>query len=511
MYDVIIFTENTDPMQIAIPLGGFKVASVLRKNGFSTLVVNHLSTYSMIEIKNLIDLVVNAETKVIGFSTTFLRFVDTNTSLYTKTNLDTVFPQGKAFEDEVINYIKYKNDNIKIIVGGTKTSATYYNTNIDYVFLGYSETSIIDLMNHLTIQLPLPNSIVNQHGITVIDDRKALSYKFTEDKMIWEKTDIVNHKLLPIEIGRGCIFKCKFCSYPLNGKKNLDFIKNSEIIYEELLENYTKFGIVHYFIVDDTFNDHIIKLKAIEAAVARLPFQPKFWCYTRLDLLCTNKDMVDVMYNIGVRAMYFGIETLNLQTGRTIGKGYDRVKQIAMIQYIKDRYPDVAMHGSFIAGLPNESVESIKQTCFQLANGEIPLDSWMIRPFLLFKPEANSFMSELDANYENYGYNIEATVENLLLWKNEHLSIKEASDLSTECITHSRNSEYFRVPGHDSFELINFGYNFETTSKTPFNRFRYDIVMEKDVPKFIETYKTELLSILGSDQKLDNDISSTVC
>jgi radical SAM superfamily enzyme YgiQ (UPF0313 family) len=30
-------------------------------------------------------------------------------------------------------------------------------------------------------------------------------------------------KVLPIEIARGCIFKCKFCSYPLNGKQNLDF------------------------------------------------------------------------------------------------------------------------------------------------------------------------------------------------------------------------------------------------------------------------------------------------
>ena len=320
MYDVVIFTENTDPMQIAIPLGGFKVASVLRKNNFPTLVVNHLSTYSMAEIKNIIDLTISVNTLVVGFSSTFLRFVDTDTSAYTKSTIDTIFPQGKEFEDEVISYIRQKNENIKFIVGGTKTTAEYYNTNIDYVFLGYSETSIIDLMRHLTENIALPNSTVNQFGITIVDDRKALSYKFTEDKMIWEKTDVVNHKLLPIEIGRGCIFRCKFCSFPLNGKKSLDFIKQAEIIYEELMENYTKFGISHYFIVDDTFNDHILKLKSIEEVIARLPFKPKFWCYTRLDLLCTNAGMIDVMYNIGVRAMYFGIETLNLQTGRIIGK-----------------------------------------------------------------------------------------------------------------------------------------------------------------------------------------------
>jgi radical SAM superfamily enzyme YgiQ (UPF0313 family) len=497
MYDAIIFTDNTDEIQISLPLGGFKIASVLRKNGYPTLVVNHLSTFTADEIKKLVDLVVTEQTKIVGFSTTFFRDVESDSD-GSHLGFDTVFPQGKAFEDEILTYIKTKNNNVKFVAGGTKTYPKYENTNIDYVFMGYSETSIIDLLRHLTTSSSLPNSYLNENGIVIVDDKKALSYNFTRDKMIWEKTDIVNHQVLPIEIGRGCIFRCKFCSYPLNGKKNLDYIKQTEIIYQELLDNYTRFGITHYFIVDDTFNDHIDKLKAIESAVKRLSFQPKFWCYARLDLLCTNEGMLDVLYRIGVRAMYFGIETLNLSTGRLIGKGYDRQKQIAMIRYIRDTYPDMALHGSFIAGLPKESVNSIQQTCDQLATGQIPLHSWMIKAFVIFKNDETAFNSELDINYDKYGYTIESEYQNMLIWKNEETTMLAAHDIATKCISDSRTKDYFCVPGHDSFEMVNFGYDQRETMRTSFKDFKWDIIKSGVVSDFIANYKSQLFEILNA-------------
>lgn len=488
MYDVIIFTENTNELQISIPLGGYKIASVLRKNGFSTLVVNHLSTFSTDEFKKLIDLIVTDKTKLIGFSTTFLQNLDSSSFL----GIETVFPQGKEMEDEIVDYIKTKNSKVKLAAGGTKTSPMYFNTNIDYVFMGYSEVSIVNLMNHLTQGTDLPNSHVNMHNITIIDDRKAPTYNFTTDSMIWDKSDIINHKVLPFEIGRGCIFKCKFCSFPLNGKKKLDYIKEAELIYHELLENFINFGISHYLIVDDTFNDHILKLKAIESVIHKLPFQPKFWCYTRLDLLCSNPDMVDVMYNIGVRAMYFGIETLDITAGKLIGKGYDRKKQIEMVQYIRQKYPTMSMHGSFIAGLPGETLDSVRHTCSQLENGEIPLNSWMTRPFILFKNDAYTFNSDLDLNYKSYGYEVIGENGNMLLWKNEFTNIEQAFEVTNECNRISKTKDYFYLPGHDSFELINFGYDFEEVSQVPYKNFRWDIVQDHDVPNFIAEYKQQL-------------------
>lgn len=503
MYDVIIFTENTDPMQIAIPLGAFKVASVLRKNDYSTLVVNHLSTFTIEELKKLLDSAIGDNTKLVGFSTTFMRSVKEadGKKVYAMLGTDTVFPQGKEFEDVIIAYIKSKNKNIKIIAGGGRVSETYYNSNIDYVFMGYSESSIIDLMDHLLLDKELPNSTVNEFGITVVDDRKAPRYDFTKDSMVWEKTDVVNHKVLPIEVGRGCIFKCKFCSFPLNGKKRLDYIKEAEIIYQELLDNYVKFGVEHYFIVDDTFNDHILKLKAIEEVVSRLPFQPKFWCYTRLDLLCTNPEMVPTMYNLGVRGMFFGIETLHKESGLIIGKGYDRNKQISMIKHIRETYPDISMHGSFIAGLPKEPLDSIKLTCDQLRNGEILLHSWNVQPLCIFSKTALSFNSDITLYPEHYGYTIKGEVPSnagILFWENEHTSFEEVIKIASECVTTSRTKDYFKVPSHDSFELVNYGYDLKTTMSTSHKDFGWQKVEDIQVEHFIDDYKQQLFDILDA-------------
>ena len=501
MYDAVFFTENTDPMQISLPLGAYKVASVLRKNGYKTLVVNHLSWFSLDELLKLVEKVVSETTLVVGFSTTFLQKIDVNDSGEKEVSYigtDTVFPQGKEIEDQVITHIKKINPNVKLIVGGTKTSPSYSNTNFDYVFLGYSETSIINLMLHLTKSEVLPKSHVNQYGITIVDDRTAPNYKFTHDRMVWQETDIINHKLLPIEIGRGCIFRCKFCSFPLNGKKAVDYNKDPEVIYQELLDCYQKFGITHFMIVDDTFNDHMDKLATIEQAVKRLPFEPKFWCYTRLDLLCTNEGMIDVMHRIGVRAMLFGIETLDQNTGRIIGKGYDRQKQINMIRYIRNTYPDMSMHGNFIAGLPRESLDSIKLTMQQLQNGDIPLHSWMIKPLYIFQQDFSSFNSDLNLNYPSYGYEITENYKGMLVWKNEFTTFAEADSLSSNCMQNSRGKPYFNVPGHDSFELVNFGYEFHKTMNTPFSEFRWDIVKSGVVEKFVREYKEQLYHLLDA-------------
>lgn len=499
MYDAVLFTENTNEIQISIPLGAFKVASVLRKHGYPTLVVNHMSAFSLEEFKKIIDIAVSDQTKIVGFSTTFLqkKEIRNGEEVFVPVEFDTLFPQGKEFEIECISYIKSKNPNVKILSGGGKTIPECSNINVDYAFIGYSETSIVNLMDHIVSDSPLNKSFVNQSGITIVDDRTAPNYRFVDDSMVWQDTDIVNHKVLPIEIGRGCIFKCKFCSFPLNGKKNLDYMKDPNLIYEELLDNYNRFGIYHYLIVDDTFNDHVGKLQSLEEVIKKLPFQPLFWCYTRLDLLCTRPETLPMLYNIGVRAMYFGIETLDLTAGRIIGKGYDRTKQIAMISHIRETYPDVSMHGGFIAGLPKEPLDSIKLTCSQLANGEIPLHSWMIRPlFINENTTALNFNSDINVNYKSYGYESTGTHSGYILWKNEHTDIFEAGAVSRQCMSDSRQKDYFKIPGHDSFEMVNFGYDFHDIHLTPFVDFRWDIVKTELFPKFITDYKSQLFNML---------------
>ena len=506
MFNVILFTDVTDNI-VSIPaIGAYKCAHVLRKNNFSCLVVNHLNDWTITELRALLDIAIDNSTLLVGFSNSFYRKVvksenNSGPTIMEDINTDSVFPQGFDFENEVISFIRCKNKNIKTVVGGNKAHSMISNKNIDYVCIGYSEISIVNLANHLHSGQPLNNSTKNIFGRIIIDDRFAKSYHFSSEDMEWLDIDVVNHKCLPIEIGRGCIFKCKFCSYPMNGKQALDFVKQPELLYKELSDNFEKFGISNYMIVDDTFNDHEEKLNSILSVTKRLKFQPKFWGYHRLDLLCTRPDTVHTLYELGIRSMYFGIETLNLETGRIIGKGFDRAKQISRIEYLKNTYPDLSLHGSFIVGLPKESISQVTNTYNQLMNQTIPLDSWFVQYMKIFKPSMNSYPSEISLDYEKYGY-LDAGTEknsNLINWKNEYMDYQTAKMISMDFMRESQISSVMKLPGNLAIQLTTLGYDLLSATKILNKDFDFNKVEMSIRPSFVKEYKQTLLKLLSID------------
>ena len=499
----------TSNMLSTIYVGPYKIAHQLRKAGYSCLVVNHLSEYTEQELKSLIDLSVSEQTMLAGFSTTFLlekpdQNPDRPTPPQNKLGPSTVFPQGKEFEDRIIKYLRTKNPKIKTMAGGHGVSENYQNKNIDFVLIGYSEISSVNLADYVSKGVTLNRSYKNIHGRIIIDDRKADQYVFPDSDMVWQDIDIVNHQMLPIEIGRGCIFKCKFCAFPMNGKQQLDFVKKPDILYHELLKNYNDFGITKYMIVDDTFNDHVEKLEAIKEQVKRLPFQPTFWAYQRLDLLCTRPETLQMVYDIGLRSVFFGIETLNPRTGRIIGKGFDRAKQIVMIRRIKDEYPEIACHGSFIAGLPHESKESIFETFEALRSGFIPLDSWQINGLRIDKKKDQAFASDIMLDYKKYGYKdignrdgreIEGTVN----WENEFMTAGEANDIANTFMVESKQLDHFKMMTQFAFHLQTMGYDFNQIKGIPHKEFGWHNCEWEVKPKFISEHKRQLIELIKKD------------
>jgi hypothetical protein len=343
---------------------------------------------------------------------------------------------------------------------------------------------------------PIPNATKNIWGVTVIKNQVASDYDFKNSNFQWASTDVINTRVLPIEIARGCIFKCKFCSYPMNGKNNLDFVRDAELIRNELQRNYDHFGVLDYSILDDTFNDNEYKLNLMLEAVQKLNFQPVFWAYTRLDLL-TTKQHVNKLYDIGLRSFYFGIETMNPKTGRIIGKGFDRNRQIETIQDISSRYPDVAMHGSFIIGLPEESKESVIETFEKCFNQEIPLHSWLFKALRLYKPSMSAWSSDLDINYLKYGYKLLPTPEDsaMINWQNSFMDCFEAADLAKQFHDLSMNSNHMMASGTTVWPLKNYGYSQEYLHNLGVKDINWHQITQ-DKENFVTTYKQQLLSII---------------
>ncbi len=448
MYQVIILTGAAGPGAKIPQLGPYKCANALRANGISCLVVGNMLHYSIDEINELLDHAVSEHTLMIGVSTTFLPMeqqMDKNdqhveqTDSYrnSKSIVDKYRPYDTGFDAEVLYRLRNKFPNLKFIAGGANVAPERETAWLDFMCIGYSESSIVNVARHLLHGDAIPESRKNVFGTVIVNDPTAKLYDFQNEVMTWLPEDIVTHTKLPIEMGRGCIFNCKFCSYPMRGKDKLDYLKFTDCLRQELMHNYENYGITFYCITDDTFNDSKEKLIAVRDMVRTLPFQPNFWCYARLDLIAVNLETIDMLYEIGIRSMFFGIETLDRRSGLTIGKGFAKEKLISTVKIIKQKYPDVLLLGSFIIGTPYESVESVIETNRLLCSGEFPLDQWRYTPLKIWRPTTVNktvWLSEFDLNWEKYGY---TEVDNppdqvKIFWKNQEMDYFKASELARD-------------------------------------------------------------------------------
>jgi len=505
MYDFIFFTDVTDTLLTYKSIGAYKCANSLRQHGYSVLVVDHLHTFTRQEFRNILEVSVTEQTKFIGFSSTFLKKInkqvkDKPTQFEYMNSVDHFFfPQGPEFENEMIDYLHTINPDCKVVMGGFMAHPNLQNKNIDYTILGFAEDGVVNLARHLESGEPLRHARKNLWGITVIDNKTAQGYDFQNSKFRWEDSDVLNHRVLPIEVSRGCIFKCSFCSYPMIGKKNNDYIRLPEILAKELQENYDRFGVKDYFVLDDTFNDNEYKIDALLKAVRSLTFQPLFWAYVRLDLL-TTKQHVDKLYEIGLRGMYFGIETLNPQTGRAIKKGHNRELQIETIQHIRSKYGDeINMNGNFIIGLPYESIESVTDTYQRLKSGEIPLHSYRFNGLVLKRADFQTWTSELSRDYDKFGYTVlpEEHDDDLgMKWTNEYMDRDTAWNLANTWTEEAQQNPDYRISDQLGISLINYGYDRTFLRSTKYNELDWAHIERVKKVEFMDNYKKQLFDHL---------------
>jgi radical SAM superfamily enzyme YgiQ (UPF0313 family) len=312
----------------------------------------------------------------------------------------------------------------------------------------------------------------------------------------------MSNEVLPLEIARGCVFSCKFCNYILNGKKNHDYIKQYDIIRSELEYNYKTYGITTYTILDDTFNDSEVKLDRMLEVVKSLSFKPRFWCYTRLDLLSKHPHTIQKMIDIGICAMYFGIETFNKKTGTIIGKGYSPAEQIKTINLIKDTYKsDISLFGSFIIGLPEEKPVSVVKSFNRIVNGEIKLDTWAFKPLNIYKKNNYNWDSAFGVDLTKYGYqelpgDEEASTVN---WSNPYLTNTEARELAEQFAERQKTAR--KIGGQYIFEYMNLGFTFEELNDKTINDIGMQTVNNR-YEQFIIKYKDKLTRHLNDNKQI---------
>ncbi|MGZ3724798.1 MAG: B12-binding domain-containing radical SAM protein [Pseudobdellovibrio sp.] len=431
MAQAIIFNATTKyfgetALGLYRPAGAYKFASVLRERGYDVEVVEFLNYWQIDDIKKFLKNHCNAETLFIGWSTSF-------------------FNIKKGTYDELIDWVRTNYPHIKLIAGGYQPTFANLN-NLDYYIYSYAEGVIDDLMNHIK---GLPNNLktepMNEGRSLFVDCLR--DYRLNDwgnPKINYAPSDFIwPEECLTIELSRGCVFQCKFCSFPITNKKGIDHIRTEESLYQELQSNYDLYGTTSYIISDETVNDSIVKLEALRNAVKRLSFKPDFSGFFRVDLIYTYPQSIQLLKECNVVGMHFGIETFHHKSGIAIGKGLAPDKVKATLQRIREEMgPDVNTMGSFIVGLPYEPIDSLYETLAWLEKPDCPLTSWLWFGLDIPNSKAKLQTSYFSNNFQKYGYESLGVCkenEKSIHWKLPYLDYYSAYNLSLELLKKSAN------------------------------------------------------------------------
>lgn len=517
--NVILISDETDVLGMSSLLGPFKVAHILKEHGIEVAMIHHASSLTFEEITAILKEIISDQTLLVGINNFFYASVenvketDDGGIVLSEIDPGSFLPHGKSKNIELKNLIKSLNPRIKTVLGGPSATDAEYNKDFDYIVLGYAETSIINLVDHLMTSCPLEKSYKSIYGPIVLTDKVASNYNFSLSHMSYDPDwSILPGSVLNLEVGRGCIFKCAFCAFPFNGKKKNDYVRSKESILAELMDNYNKFGVTRYLMGDDTFNDSVEKCKMIYEISQQLPFKLQWWAYIRLDLLAAHPETIDYLFNSGLTATLFGIETLNPKTASIIGKGGSREKLFKTVADIKAKWGDsVSLNGSFIYGLPGEDEDSLRKTTDFLVSDENKLDTWSagalnIRPNV---QDGNSFISDIEKNYEKYGYRNMG--EHLLHggkdlepyrwrhymeWENEFTNYYSVLKLVNEL--HSKSKTKSKVEGRYALRLTSLGFDLDRMLNKRLHEMPWHLLDHLRLKKVLE-YKKLLAKNLNFD------------
>lgn len=431
--DVILLNSGPQDLGAISPyrtLGAYKIAHYARAAGYETQIIDHVMFLDEQQLRACLLKFVTNETLAIGVSTTFMR--DPKRPVTVASLAPHVIT--------VLNEISEQFPNVKLIFGGygsyliTTTACADY-VKKPYAFIQqYGEDTFVDVLNHLKGVGEEPAwtiTPVNQLGpykklIKQYTGPLTTRFNIETDAFRFVDRDVIMpDETIPIEISRGCIFKCKFCNHLLLGRGKLDYLRDFELVREEMTNNYEKWGTTNYFVICDTFNDTEYKMQAWHKMVTSLPFKINWTSYLRADLLHRFPDVPHMLAETGLFSCFHGIETFGEQASQVIGKGWSGK---SAREFLPKLYHDiwnkqVFQTLSFIVGLPGDTAESIIDT----GNWFNSNDMYNIAWHTLGLSAGNvKHASEFERNAEKYGYIF--TSHNT--WKNEHWTDKTAAEFT---------------------------------------------------------------------------------
>ncbi len=269
---------------------------------------------------------------------------------------------------------KLKKHGLPVILGGTLASvlpeqSLEYNF-FDAISLGEGEETWAELADYYSGKAESLSSIA---GLAYKDSQGKIIYTaqrpFMDLALIppldWTLIDVPKYfqssygckKMLYLYAAKGCPFACTFCY-------NHDFHKSTyrkrplETLLTEIKFLVKNYGLDGVYFADEMWCTSKSEMHKICDSLKGLDLDFVWGCQTRIGVF--EADDFQYMYDSGCRWVFFGIESGSKRMLEAINKkiNYDKIVN----SFTACRKANIACIGSFIVGLPDETVEDLKET-----------------------------------------------------------------------------------------------------------------------------------------------------
>lgn len=288
--------------------------------------------------------------------------------------------------------IKSFDTSIITVFGGPyalKNAASILDdSNVDWVFEGSADRSFAEALLRL-VQNRLPddsipgmsfrnpdNSIyisTRQDQINDLDNLPPPAWDMVNLEEYAKETNMSNNlrgkRYALLFTSRGCPYLCNYC-HDLFSKK---FVYHSvDYVIAEIERLYEQYGVDEFQIVDDIFNLHKPRLKAIMGKVhERWPGKLKFSFPNGLRADILDEEVINALSDAGTYLVCVAVETVTPRLQKLVEKNLDIEKTRKAIALFGKR--DVQVNGFFMLGFPTETPEEVKATIEFAINSELTL------------------------------------------------------------------------------------------------------------------------------------------
>jgi radical SAM superfamily enzyme YgiQ (UPF0313 family) len=311
------------------PLGLLYLATVLNRNGYKATITDLASVPEEDWERSI------PQADVYGF--------DTFTSTYKRTL-------------QILQLIKRINpDSIKI-AGGPHASALPQQVahDFDFVVVGEGEKRLLRILRSLNKGERL-NPI--QYEI-VIDDLDSLPFPdYSLVDLASYRRLVANRPSVGIISTRGCPYQCAFCTSSIQGVDRQIRYRSPQNLASEIAQLRNLYDITSFKIQDDIFTLRIARIREISRRL--VPLVIVYRCNGRVDL-CTNKEMLELLYASGCRHITFGVESGSPRMLERMNKRHTITEVRTAVALAKE--VGFIVRANLMVGFPGETWDTIQET-----------------------------------------------------------------------------------------------------------------------------------------------------